>query len=80
MVMLLVNYRTNRKEQMMQALLKMSNDLSQKQRSSVNKNIPSKILLMPVNAPHQLPQMTDLQPNVETVYVPPNDMHPTTYG
>ena len=78
--MLLVYYRTNEKEKMMQALLMTSDALSPKQRSSATKNIPSKILLMPVNAPHQLPQLTDLQPNVEMVYVPPNHIHPTSYG
>jgi hypothetical protein len=43
-VTLPVHYRTSQKEQMMQALLKTSNALSQKQRSSVIKNIPSKSL------------------------------------
>jgi hypothetical protein len=80
MVTLLVNYQTNEQEQITQALLKTSNALSQKQRGSVIKNIASKILLMPVNAPHQLSQLTDLQRKVEMVYVPPNHMHPTSYG
>lgn len=71
MVTLLVRYRTNEKENMTT-----SNALSPKQRSSAIKNIPSKILLMPVNAPQQ----TDFQPNVEMVYVPSNKMHPTSYG
>ena len=79
MVTPLVHYRTDQKEQMMQVLLKTSNVLSQKQWNSVIKNIPSKILLMPVNAPYLLPQLTDLQPNVEMVYVPPNHMHCTSY-